>query len=215
MAEAAGQIFEGMGRPEVVKPRVVDKVRERVVNRLKQNTGQIVEQKWMDAYQKTVDALDDGMRKNLAKKLRIVAVGVSKTARVGSAVGDFAMRLGGLLEVVRGAHAIVRPQYVIDRAKFGADAIMNNPLFDNVPQSVMNRTVNKLDKFANMTPKQMRIQGGLGVGVGLIEGALGKARISRVAAGWLADVSGTYGEKVAQITNKILKGKPRPVATAG
>lgn len=225
MAENGGPVFEGSanftppkkGMVEKLKQKVskeqlsatANKVRERVKDRLSQNTGMIVEKKWMDAYQKTVDALDPGKRKKVAEKLKIVAVGVSKIARVGSAVGDFVLRWGGLLDVMGGAYRIARPASEINSAKNVLNRLYELDDAPGVNTEHVNDLVNSLEKIASKTPKQIRIEGGKGVAKGLAEGFLAKARISRVAAGWMGDIAGVGGEKWAQITNKILSGKPK------
>ncbi len=221
MSENGGPIFEGSANFTPPKKNIVekikqkasevhlsetaDKVRQRVVDRLSQNTGVIVEKKWMDAYQKTVDALDEGKRKNLAKKLRIVAVGVAKVGRLGSAVSDFMFQLRGVGGVLGGAGEIRRPESRIRYAhnvlnQYGGDP-NNGPFIDSL--------VDVAIKESRMTPKEMKQKGVLDVGKGLLDFTLGRLRISRVASGWMADIAGMGGEKVAQITNKILTGKPK------
>lgn len=229
MSESGGPVFEGSANftppkkgivekmkqkaSEVHLSETADKVRQRVMDRLSQNTGVIVEQKWMDAYQKTVDALDPGKRKKVLENLKIVAVGAAKIARVGSAVSDVFLRWGGVLQIFQGAHAIARPGFVIEKAQEaqgGYEMAQEAGMLDYVPQWSKNRVLNKINKSANMSENQMRILGTKSAVGGFVENWMGRKRISRVAAGWLADVAGSYGEKVAQITNKILRGKPKP-----
>lgn len=225
MSEAGGPVYEGSANFTPPKKGVVDTlkqkasevhlsqtantVRERVVNRLKQNTDQIVEQKWMDAYQKTVDALDPGKRKKIAEKLRIAAVGVSKIARVGSSVADFALRWVGFGSVMIGTGEVVNPQGAINIAIKNVDEMWEKP---DLSSRLHDSVLKKIIRNSEYTPKQMQKEGAITLGSGLLEGALGKAKISRVAVGWLGDIAGSYGEKVAQISNKILRGKPKAEA---
>lgn len=222
MAETGGPVYEGSanftppkkGMVEKLKQKVsevhlsetANKVRERVANRLKQNTGQIVEQRWMNAYQKTVDALDEGKRKDIAKKLKIVAYGVAKVHRIGAAVVDVALRVGGLGSVMVGVGEVVRPQNAIDLSQRAVDEMWEVP---GLSAQLNNKVLEKFNRVSQYTPGQMRKEGALTLGAGLLEGALGKARISAVASGWMADIVGVGGEKVAQITNKIFSGKPK------
>jgi hypothetical protein len=223
MAENGGPVYEGSANftpkktlGEKLKQKVskeqlsqtANNVRERVKNRLAQNTGIIVEQKWMDAYQKTVDALDEGKRKDIAKKLKIVARGVAKVHRIGSAVVDVALRVGGLGKIAVGVPELVHPQSAIDTAQKYATEKWKDVDIPNIPSVLKDPIFQKLNKVSEYTPNQMRTEGALNIGTGLLEGALGKARISAVASGWMADIVGMGGEKIAQITNKIFRGKP-------
>lgn len=185
MSETGGPVFEGSANFTPPKKGIVEKmkqkisevhlsetannVRERVVDRLSQNSGTIVEKKWMDAYQKTVDALDEGKRKKVVEKLRPVAVGVAKLNRFGAAVNDVFLQLAGAGDVLWGGIRLLSPRSSLS----------------------------------------MRLTGASQIGSGVGEAALGTKKISRVATGWMGDVAGIGGEKVAQITNKILRGKPK------
>lgn len=200
---------------EVLSNPKVEHVRQKIENRLKQNTSMDVEQKWMNAYQRTVDTLDPGMRKKVAEKLRPVAWAVSKTARIGSAVTDFVLKWGGGLDILRSVPSIVRPGTIISGAQNALDGIDFADMPAYVSEKLKLRMEKTLNKAANMTEKQMRVEGLKQVGKGFVENWMGRKRISRVAAGWLADVAGAGGERVAQISNKIFSGKPKPGPVMG
>lgn len=227
MSETGGPVYEGSANFTPPKKGMVEKlkqkasevhlsetasrVRERVANRLKQNTGQIVEQKWMDAYQKTVDALDEGKRKNIAKKLKIVARATAKIHRIGSSVVDVVLRVRGLAGVMVGVGEVAHPQGAIDLAGKYVDEMWEKP---DLASKVHDSVLADVNRRATLTPRQMRKEGAITFAGGLIQGSLGKARISAVASGWLADIVGVGGEKVAQITNKIFSGKPKAEVTS-
>lgn len=211
MAETGGPVYEGVGRPEMVKPKLVDKVITRVKDRLQQNTGEIVEQKWIDAYQKTVDATDPGMRKKILEKVRPVAVGVAKLNRFGAAVNDVFLQVGGAFDVLGNVRTVVKPEHKIASAKNYRSNIAN--LFGEdfpIPKS----TLDKMDKIANSTPGQIRLKGGVDIAKGGLKAYMGHEKMSRVASGWFADISGKGGEKIAQITNKILGRKHKAESAA-
>lgn len=210
---AENVVFTGEGRPEVVKPRLVDKVLDRVKNRLKQNTGEIVEKKYMDAYQKIVDALDEGQRKKVMQKLRPVAKLGSKIFRGVSKASDLVLQLGGMIDVGYGFTGVTHPEERIQYAKDFKQNVDKNffQLLYQLPASYVSQQY----AFAKYTPKEAQVASAKEMGRGVIEFAFGTARISRIAAGWLADIAGAGGEKVAQITNKILRGKPKAGPVAG
>jgi len=206
MSETGGPVFEGSSaKVEATKTRVVDKVLDRVKNRLKQNTGEIVEKKWMDAYQKTVDALDPGMRKKAVEMVKPLAWTVAKVNRLGTAVTDYVLGLSGGFEFLGGVGEVIFPNRYIDSAsqfkptyKVGEKEYFYNK-----------KTIDSMEKRSEMSTGRMRAEGVLDVGKGIGLNVLAKNRISRVASGWMADIVGVGGEKVAQITNKILRGKPK------
>lgn len=118
--------FIGVGKPESAKKRLVERVFDRVKNRLRQNTGEIVEKKWMDAYQRTIDATDSGMRKKALEKVRPLAWIVAKGARIATKVSDLVLQLAGMVDMSYGIGGIVKPQERIDSAKEFKQNVPNN-----------------------------------------------------------------------------------------
>lgn len=207
MAET-GQVFVGVGKPEVMaKSRLVDRVREKVKDRLSQNTGLIVEKKWMDAYQKTVDALDPGKRKKIVEKMRPIAWLISKSARLGAAVNGVLLYgiAGG--DILSGGKDLVNPSKRIKQAQEFTPTFHSNFLDTDLPRP--QKQIDAMRKRAEFSKKRMMGEGVLGLGKGLVEGYLAKIRIHHIAAGWMGDIAGIGGEKVAQISNKIFSGKPK------
>lgn len=231
MAETAGPILEGSANftppkkgfvekmkqkaSEVKLSETATKVRDRVVNRLKQNTGEIVEQKWMDAYQKTVDALDPGKRKKVLEKLHIVAVGMAKFQRYGAAFSDIFLQIQGGWDVASGGLGVALAGRRINAASVKANELRAAELHQayeagaSIGEKINNPKLDRLDALVQKGAGPLRVEGALNVGKGVVEATLGTARINRVASGWIADISGMGGEKIAQITNKILRGKPK------
>lgn len=196
MSETGGPVYEGVGRPE--KPSVGDRVKTKVQETFAdfRNKGEFVEKKWMNAYQKIVDALDDGKRKQVVEMMRPVAHVAAKINRVGSAVADLALRWIGFKNVVGGVFMMTIPGSIRNDAQ---EAVVGG----------IGKTSRAAERFAGMSPNKIRIQGaGMGA-AGLVEGALGRGSVSRAASGWMADIMGSAGEKVAQISNKIFSGKPK------
>lgn len=198
MAETGGPVYEGMGKPE--KQTVADKVRKGVEGRFREfkNKGVYVEQKWMNAYQRVVDALDPGKRKAAAEKMRPVAVAIAKTHRIGSAVVDVALRWVGLKNIFAGLVRMVAPNTIINIA--GQRAAEMYQLGHTPSENLVN--------IATMTAEEMRRGGAIQGAVGLAENIGGRMSVGRRASAWMADISGYGGEKIAQISNKILGKKP-------
>jgi hypothetical protein len=167
MAENGGPIFEGSARPEKVS--LGDRAKKAVQKEFSdfRNKGEFVEKKWMSAYQRVVDTLDEGKRKQALDRLKPVAVGVAKLNRFGSAVIDVALHAFGFSDMVSGIGLIIKKDksYKIAGAAIGAK--------------------------------------------GALEYVAGRKALARKASGFMADIIGFGGEKVAQITNKIFSGKPK------
>ncbi len=185
----------------------VDKVRERVKDRLSQNTGLIVEKKWMDAYQKTVDATDPGLRKKALERARPLAWAVAKANRIVSAVVDVGLGVYGVLSVGGGAVDIIKPQKTIDISHQMLSAV--GDLYQT-GDKMRDARIDLAATASRKTKSETRLGGAKNVGIGLVDAMLAKARISHVASGWMADIVGKGGEKIVQIQNKILRRKPKP-----
>ncbi len=223
MSESGGPIFEGSanftppkkGMVEKLKQKAsevhlsekADKVRVRIADRLKQNTGMIVEKKWMDAYQKTVDALDSGKRKKVLEKLKPVAWLVSKSARLGAAINGVFLYGIAAGDIVTGGADLLTPNKRIKQAQDFEPTFHSNFLDMDLPRP--ESQIDDMAKRANFSKKRMMGEGAKGLGKGLVEGYLAKIRIHHVAAGWMGDIAGIGGEKVAQISNKIFSGKAK------
>lgn len=195
MAENGGPVFEGVGRPEVAKKGVVERIKEKwkakvAENIEKQNAfkqkqaewrklGPNMEQKYIEAFDKVTGALDEGKLKTVAEKLRPIAKLNAKITRVGAAVVDMTVgtipMIGGIVLRNAGLGALIKD--ITGEKKYRAGQVL----------------------------------GAIAVGSGGISLGLGIQWLSpmRRAGTWAIEQSGNMGERVAKWTNKILAGKPK------
>ncbi len=205
MSETGGPVYEGSSAwPEKAKSGVVDHVKKSIYEAFSEtrHKGEFVEKKWMDSYQRVVDALDDGNRKKIAESLRPVAIGVAKVQKLGAGVADFVLRWGGAFQTVFGAIDVINPSFSIRLGKEGvAQAEKTGKAVSKYVRDMAGRTL-----------KETRVFGVKEATKGVIKNQVGKVSGVQYASGFMADIVGSGGEKVAQISNKIFRGKPKAEA---
>lgn len=196
MSESGGPVYEGVGRPEVVKKGVVERIKEKwkakvAENIEKQNAfkqkqaewrklGPTMEQKYVEAFDKITGALDEGKLKTVAEKLRPIAKIQAKLARVSAATVDMTV---GIIPMIGGI--------VLRNAGLGA----------------LIKDITGEKKY-----RAGQVLGAIAVGSGGISLGLGIQWLSpmRRAGTWVIEQGGNLGERAAKWTNKILAGKPKP-----
>lgn len=196
MSETGGPVYEGVGRPEVAKKGVVERIKEKwkakvAENVEKQNAfkqkqaewrklGPTMEQKYVEAFDKITGALDEGKLKTVAEKLRPIAKLQAKITRVSAAAIDMTV---GTIPMIGGI--------VLRNAGLGA-------LYKDL--------TGRRDASAG------KVFTALAVGSGGISLGLGIQWLSpmRRAGTWVIEQGGNLGERAAKWTNKILAGKPKP-----
>ena len=196
MAENGGPVFEGVGRPEVAKKGVVERLKAKwkakvAENIEKQNAfkqkqaewrklGPTMEQKYIEAFDKVTGALDEGKLKTVAEKLRPIAKLNAKITRVGAAAVDMTVgmipMIGGIILRNAGLGALIKD--ITGERKYRAGQVL----------------------------------GAIAVGSGGVSLGLGIQWLSpmRRAGTWAIEQGGNLGERAAKWTNKILAGKPKP-----
>lgn len=196
MSESGGPIFEGVGRPEVAKKGVVERLKEKWKAKVAENVekqkafkqkqaewrklGPTMEQKYVEAFDKITGALDEGKLKTVAEKLRPIAKIQAKLARVSAATVDMTV---GIIPMIGGI--------VLRNAGLGA----------------LIKDITGEKKY-----RAGQVLGAIAVGSGGISLGLGIQWLSpmRRAGTWVIEQGGNLGERAAKWTNKILAGKPKP-----
>lgn len=195
MAENGGPVYEGVGRPEVTKKGVVERIKEKWKAKVAENVekqkafkqkqaewrklGPTMEQKYIEAFDKVTGALDEGKLKTVAEKLRPIAKLNAKITRVGAAVVDMTIgtipMIGGIVLRNAGLGALIKD--ITGEKKYRAGQVL----------------------------------GAIAVGSGGISLGLGIQWLSpmRRAGTWVIEQGGNLGERAAKWTNKILAGKPK------
>ncbi len=196
MVENGGPVFEGVGRPEVQSKNIVDHIKDRWKKNVNKNSqdllekslkkaefkglGKAVEQKYLDAFDRVTQALDEGKLRTVAEKLRPIAKLEAKLLRVSTAVIDvtvaaiptvvglrfYTAGIGGLSSEVSGGK------------KYSAAPVLG----------------------------ALGIGGaGMALGTGIMD--LSPARRTSM---WVMEKGGNLGERVAKWTNKILHKDSKP-----
>ncbi len=186
------EMSEGVSKVETKAP-VVKRVKELLTTRLtkeqKRIVGQDVEHKWMAAYERIYNALDENIVKKAFKTMLPVIKVEAKLARVSTSVvdtvGGFLLRYPGFI------------RFAVGTLRIGQGLAMRG----------------ESSRRYNTTRRQLLGQSALLAGRGAAENIVGKSmmRNKLVSRSTIAmtEVGATMGERVAHVVNRILnRGKP-------
>jgi hypothetical protein len=199
MNEAAEQVQEKAPQPSSVP----DAVRQGIIKEFSgtKHKGEFVETKWMAAYQRVVDAYPEGKRKQVMEFVRPAAVAVAKINKVGAGIADYVLRFAGSLNVGLGLLCTTNPNTVVQLGRAVEVAMAGRGV--ETPE---------LHSFFAVTPGEVR-RAGMRVslqGAAMTTG--GRLSGAQFASGFMADIVGMGGEKIARIQNKILGKLTAPAA---
>lgn len=200
MAETAGPVFEGVGRPEVQpKKGIVEGLKEKWKANIEKNKEEIakqkqkkedwkklgpeVEEKYIASFDRITKALGEGKIQQVVEKVRPIVKLNAKLARVSSAAVDITL---GTVPLVAGS--LIRG--------VGISALWSDMTAD--------RTGGKYYRAGQVFKA---------IGMGSVAASLGAGILwfspARRASAFMSDIVGAGGEKVVQIAQKILKKEPQ------